>query len=244
VNGLKLEDPTVELAVANLKDGAGIVQLGDRCIAERDWIYDFSFPKSDGKPNPHLWTDPRYARCYAKVARDALSTSDPANAAYYAKNYNAFATLVDELDAAMRTAFATIPKRELLTYHDAYAYFAKDYGWNVIGAIQVSDVEEPTPREVGALIRQVKAEQVPAIFGSEVFPSPVLEQIGRETGVRYVDVLRDDDLPGRPGEAEHSWAGLMRFDYVTMTEALGGDAAALKAVAVPNVAPDGAEYPQ
>jgi ABC-type Zn uptake system ZnuABC Zn-binding protein ZnuA len=244
VNGLKLEDPTVELAESNLKDGAEIVTLGDRCIAEKDWIYDFSFPKSEGKPNPHLWTDPRYALCYAKVARDTLSQRDPGNASYYAKNYDAFEPMLEELDRAMRTSFATIPKRELLTYHDAYAYFSKDYGWKVIGAIQVSDFEDPTPREVADLITQIRAEKVPAIFGSEVFPSPVLEQIGKETHVRYVDVLRDDDLPGKPGEDEHSWVGLMHFDYVTMTESLGGDASALKAFKVRTVAPDEANYPQ
>ena len=100
----------------------------------------------------------------------------------------------------------------------------------MIGAIQVSDFEDPTPSEVAGLIDQVKAEGVPAIFGSEVFPSPVLEQIGKEAGVTYVDELRDDDLPGEPGDAEHSWLGLMRFDFVTMTEALGGDASALEGV--------------
>jgi hypothetical protein len=72
----------------------------------------------------------------------------------------------------------------------------------------------------------------------------VLEQIGREAGVEYVDVLRDDDLPGEPGDDEHSWYGLMRFDYVTMTEALGGDASALEALDVRNVVPDEADYPQ
>jgi ABC-type Zn uptake system ZnuABC Zn-binding protein ZnuA len=244
VNGLKLEDPTAELAFANLKDGAAIVQLGNRCIAQADWIHDFSFPRSDGKPNPHLWTDPTYARCYARVTRDVLSATDPANSAYYARNFRAFSRLVGELDRAMRTSFATIPRRVLLTYHDAYAYFARTYGWKVIGAIQVSDFEDPTAREVGELIRQVREERVPAIFGSEVFPSPVLEQIGREAGVRYIDVLRDDDLPGKPGEVQHSWAGLMRFDYVTMTEALGGDASTLKALRIRNVAPDAADYPQ
>jgi ABC-type Zn uptake system ZnuABC Zn-binding protein ZnuA len=144
----------------------------------------------------------------------------------------------------MRTAFATIPERKLLTYHDAYAYFAEDYDWEVIGAIQVADFGDPTPREVAELIEQVRAEGVPAIFGSEVFPSPVLEQIGREADVEYVDVLRDDDLPGEPGDVEHSWLGLMHFDYVTMTEALGGDAAALEAFEVRNVATDAANYPQ
>jgi len=244
LNGLVLEEPTKELAEDNLKDGADIVELGTIAIPESEYIYDFSFPKDGGKPNPHLWTDPTLALRYAEIVKDDMSERDPGNASYYAANYESFAAVIGEMDAAMRESFATIPKRELLTYHDAYAYFAKTYDWTVIGAIQVGDFEDPTPGEVAALIEQVRSEDIPAIFGSEVFPSPVLEQIGEEAGVKYVDVLRDDDLPGAPGEADHSWMGLMMFDYITMTEALGGDATALRAVEVRNVVPDVASYPQ
>ena len=127
---------------------------------------------------------------------------------------------------------------------NAFAYFANDYGWEVLGAIQPSNFDEPTPREVSDLINQVKDNKVKAIFGSEVFPSPVLEQIGRESGATYVDVLRDDDLPGEPGDTDHSFLGLMKFDYVTMVEALGGDASALKNLDVTDVSPDTAFYPQ
>ncbi len=246
INGLVLEEPTKELAEQTLKDGAEIVELGTLAIPESEYVYDFSFPESGGKPNPHLWTDPTYALKYAATIRDDLSERDPENAGYYAGNHDAFAAMVNEFDAAMRESFATLPRadRKLLTYHDAYAYFAQTYDWDVIGAIQVESFEEPTPKEVASLIDQVEAEGVPAIFGSEVFPSPVLEQIGREAGVEYVNVLRDDDLPGAPGDPEHSWAGLMRFDYITMTEALGGDASALEAFTPRDVAPDTAEYPQ
>ena len=244
INGLQLEEPTKDLANENLKEGADIVELGSETIPESEYIYDFSFPKEDGKPNPHLWTDPTLARRYAELVKDDVSERDPANADYYAANYDEFSRVVDGLDEAMRESFATIPNRELLTYHDAYAYFATTYDWDVIGAIQVSDFEDPTPAEVADLIDQVKGEGVPAIFGSEVFPSPVLEQIGREAGVTYVDELRDDDLPDEPGDENHSWLGLMRFDFITMTEALGGDATALERVPVVNVAPDNATYPQ
>jgi ABC-type Zn uptake system ZnuABC Zn-binding protein ZnuA len=246
VNGLKLEEPTTDLAKANMKDGADIVELGTRAISPSEYLYDFSFPKSGGKPNPHLWTDPPYAVRYALIVRNDLVKRDPANAAYYKANFAKFKAKVDAFDRAMRISFDTIPraKRKLLTYHDAYAYFGRDYGWDIIGAIQVSDFEDPTPKEVAALIDQVKATKVPAIFGSEVFPSPVLEQIGKEAGVKYVDVLRDDDLPGAPGDPEHSWMGLMHFDYVTMTEAMGGDATALKAFHPADVVPDTADYPQ
>ena len=244
VNGLKLEDPTLELAAANLKRGAEVVELGDRTITPADYLYDFSFPREGGKPNPHLWTNPPYAKDYARIARDTLARRDPANGERYAANYERFATKADELDAAMKAAGATVPRRELLTYHDAYAYFARHYGWRVIGAVQVSSFEEPTAREVAGLIQQVRQVGVPAIFGSEVFPSPVLAQIGTEAGVRYVDKLRDDDLPGAPGDPDHSWLGLMKFNFVTMVESLGGDASALKAVQVVDAAPDRALYPQ
>ena len=133
---------------------------------------------------------------------------------------------------------------KLVTYHDAYAYVGRRYGWEVVGAIQPSNFAEPTPSEVAALIDQVRAEDVSAIFGSEVFPSPVLEEIANEAGATYIDDLRDDDLPGEPGDAEHSYLGLMRFDYVTMIEGLGGQAPALRALDVSDVAPDGATYPQ
>jgi ABC-type Zn uptake system ZnuABC Zn-binding protein ZnuA len=246
INGLELEDPTKELAEANKPDGTEIVELGNATITPENYIYDFSFPEADGKPNPHLWTNPPMALRYAEIVRDTMADLDPANAATYSRNYDAFADVVAEFDAAMRESFATLQAadRKLLTYHDAYAYFAEEYDWTVIGAIQVSSFEDPTPKEIADLIVQVEREAVPAIFGSEVFPSPVLEQIGREAGVEYIDVLRDDDLPDEPRDANHSWLGLMRFDYVTMVEALGGDARPLRAFDVRNVAPDRAEYPQ
>jgi ABC-type Zn uptake system ZnuABC Zn-binding protein ZnuA len=180
------------------------------------------------------------------MIRDVLVLADPSNIDKYEANYVAVSKMVMDLDAAMKTSTETVPAndRKLLTYHDAYAYFALRYGYEVIGAIQPQSFEEPSPKDVAALIDQVKSKKIKAVFGSEVFPSPVLEQIGKETGVRYIDVLRDDDLPGEPGEADHSWAGLMKFNYITIVEALGGDAAALKAVSIDVNVPDKATYLQ
>jgi ABC-type Zn uptake system ZnuABC Zn-binding protein ZnuA len=246
VNGLKLEDPTVDLAKANKKDTTPIVEIGTTVLPESDYIYDFSFPKEDGKPNPHLWTDPNYAIKYAAVIRDQLSKLDPTNASYYSANYDAFAKKANELADALRADQKTVPNGnlKLLTYHDAYAYFAKDFGWQIIGALQPKSFSDPTPSEVARLIDQVKAEKVPTIFGSEVFPSSVLEEIGRATGARYEDSLRDDDLPGKPGDPDHSWLGLMKYDYSTMIKGLGGNPTNLDAVDVTSAVPDKAEYPQ
>ena len=246
VNGLKLEDPTMALAEANKKPEAEIVEIGTTVLPESDYIFDFSFPKEEGKPNPHLWTDPTYAIKYAAVIRDVLSERDPGNAATYAANYASFERQATALADALRADQATVPagRLKLLTYHDAYAYFAKTFGWEVVGAVQPKDFADPSPAEVADLIEQVKAQGVTTIFGSEVFPSKVLEEIGKATGARYEDTLRDDDLPGAPGEPEHSWLGLMRGNYVTMIKAFGGTTENLEKVDVIPAVPDTAVYPQ
>jgi ABC-type Zn uptake system ZnuABC Zn-binding protein ZnuA len=227
VNGLKLEEPTVKLAEANKKASAEIVQLGEQTLTPDQYLYDFSFPKENGSPNPHLWMNPMNALRYAEIARDTLVKRDAANADYYQKNYAAFKARIEALDKAIKDTIATIPaaNRKLLTYHDSFAYFAPRYGMTVIGAIQPSNFAEPSAKEVADLIKQVKDEKVPAIFGSEVFPSPVLDQIAKEAGAGYVDTLRDDDLPGQPGDANHSYLGIMTEDVATMAKALGGNPA-------------------
>lgn len=236
-NGLKLEEPTLKLAEANLKQGAEIVLLGEQTITPDQYMYDFSFPKEAGSPNPHLWPNPAFALRYAEVMRDALLKRDPANANYYGGNYDAFAERIAALEEAIKATVAGIPaeNRKLLTYHDSWAYFAPVYGMTVIGAIQPADFAEPSARDVAGIIEQIRAEQVPAVFGSEVFPSPVLEQIARETGAQYIDDLRDDDLPGAPGEAQHSYLGLMAANLRVMAEALGGDPSIMDQFDVANV---------
>lgn len=245
MNGLTLEEPTKELALANLPSGSEVCELGTTILPESAYIFDFSFPEEGGNPNPHLWTNPPMVVEYAELVRDVLSARDPGDADAYTANTAAFVASVEGLDAALRTASATIPvdRRLLLTYHDAYAYFAEEYGWTVLGAVQPASFDEPTPREVADLVDQIVELEVPAIFGSEVFPSPVLEQLAAETGADYVDDLRDDDLPGAPGDAQHSWFALMQFNFVTMIEALGGDASAI-AVLTPPDFDDTATYPQ
>ncbi|MEY3805285.1 MAG: hypothetical protein RIR69_97 [Actinomycetota bacterium] len=245
VNGLGLEDPSIELAENNAEN-AVVCELGTAVLPVSEWVYDFSFPEEGGKPNPHLWTNPPMVQQYLDVIRDVVIKLDPSNKASYEENHAKISQVVTDLDEAMKTAAETMPveNRKLLTYHDAYAYFALRYNFEVVGAIQPSSFEEPSPREIADLIEQVKSLGVKAVFGSEVFPSPVLAQIGAETGVRYIDVLRDDDLLGEPGDATHSWADLMKFNFTTMVEALGGDASALKAVVTDAGVTDKAFYPQ
>ena len=145
VNGLKLEEPTEGPRRGQHEDGAELVELGTMSIPEERVRLRLLVPQVGGQAQPAPLDRPEYALSYAKIVQDDLSKRDPGNAEYYAANYDKFAAMIGEFDTAMRASFATIPagNRKLLTYHDAYAYFGRDYGWEIIGAIQVCELRGP-----------------------------------------------------------------------------------------------------
>ena len=230
MNGAHLEGTTEKIARQNLKDPSKIYYLADNTLKADDektgFLYDFSFPRSEGAPNPHLWMNPEYALKYADLIRGWLSDADAKNKDYYQGNYDKFSALLQQLDVAIETDQASVPlaNRKLLTYHDSWAYWARRYGWTVIGAIQPSDFKEPSAKEVADLISQVKREKVPAIFGSEVFPSKTLQTISKESGATFEDKLRDDEPPGAVTDKNHTYVGMLVEDMKIMFSRLGGNA--------------------
>ena len=232
VNGLHLETPTVKLAEKVKHARTPILFLGDKTLAPADWKFDFSFPQSAGHPNPHLWPNIAFSLRYVEHIRDALAALSPGDAKTFQANAAAYGAELRRLDAAIFACIATIPikNRKLVTYHDSFAYFAPRYGMTVIGAVQPADFAEPSPKEVARMITQLRTENVPAIFGSEVFPSPVLEQIAKEARTAYIDQLRDDDLPGAVGDKHHSFIGMMASNLRIMTENLGGNPACMAGI--------------
>ena len=247
-NGLFLEEPTIDLAIANKQETAILLLLGNESITEQEWVFDFSFPESHGQPNPHLWTSPIMALKYGQLIHDKLVTLDPKNSTYYDSNWKELRSRLEALDKGIKASVATVPpeNRVLLTYHDSFPMFGLQYGVKILGAVQPSNFTEPSAREVARLITQIKETHVPAIFGSEVFPSPVMAQIAKESGAKFVDQLRDDDLPGMPGDLSHSYVGLILSDMEIMIPALGGNTSALADIDPSLVfkEPSTAVYPQ
>lgn len=231
VNGLHLESPTEKLANASKPKETKIYELGDNTITKDQWLFDFSFPKDQGDPNPHLWVNPKYAEAYAKLAAQQLTALDPAGKNYYATNLKNYLQRLNELDKVTRAVVASIPpqNRKLLTYHDSWAYWAREYGFDVIGAIQPADFQEPSAQDVAKLIDQIRKVGVPAIFGSEVYPSKVEEQIAREAKVKTANTA-DDELPGE-GSAnameninpQHTYIGMMANNLRVLASNLGGN---------------------
>ena len=209
-----------------------LLKLGDDTISQNQWIYDFSFPKEKGDPNPHLWLNVIYAMKFANLTRDKLKEMDPENANYYSTNSEKYNLLLKKLDDAIMQVVQTVPpeNRKLLTYHDSWAYFAQRYGMKVIGAVQSSDFGEPSPQDVAKLIDQIRSENVSTIFASEVFPSKIIDQIGKEGNVTFVQTLSDDVLPQQARDQNHTYVGMMLENMKKMIVPLGGNVWALKDV--------------
>ena len=230
VNGLHLESPTEKLANASKLKETKIFEMGSNTITQSQWMFDFSFPKDKGDPNPHLWVNTKYAEAYAKLAAQQLIALDPSGKDYYETNLKNYLGRLEALDKATREVVTSIPpeNRKLLTYHDSWAYWAREYGFDVIGAIQPSDFKEPSAQDVAKLVDQIKQVKVPAIFGSEVYPSKVEEQIALEAKVKTANTA-DDELPGE-GSAnamenknpEHTYIGMMVNNLRIIATNLGG----------------------
>jgi ABC-type Zn uptake system ZnuABC Zn-binding protein ZnuA len=239
IDGLNLEtdiEKTTENAISKFSN-IQLLKLGDNTITKDQWIFDFSFPKEKGNPNPHLWLNVEYAMKFANLTRDKLIEMDPANTKYYIENSKKYNDLLRELDEGIKKSIETIPveNKKLLTYHDSWAYFAPSYGMKVIGAIQASDFNDPSPRDVANLIDQIRIEKVPAIFASELFPTNIVDQIAKEGNIIVVETLSDDDLPGNPGDNNHSYVGMMLENMKNMIIPLGGNVKALKDINPQNI---------
>ena len=226
LNGLNLETGVEKLLRCCGNPRALVLKLAEQTVAQDEWIEASAAPVL-GLPNPHLWVNVDYARRYVERMRDGLCRLDPQHAEHYQHNAARLNDELAHLDQCITMAVATIPPphRRLVTYHDAWPYFARRYGFIVIKVVQPANFTEPSPREVARVVEQLRQTPVPAIFSSEIFPSKVPEKIAREAGVPRVDVLHDETLPGAPGEAEHSYQGMMQRNVTTIVTALGGNSA-------------------
>lgn len=251
--GLGLNPAVLRLVEEHLPEGAPVVLLAETALAEDDLaVGAFGHTHGDGgshshgdagghshgdeasrpAPNPHVWADPTNAMAMVAGIRDELVTIDPDGGEVYRDNARDLLQRIGALDEAIATATATIPAgtRTLVVYHDAWVYFGARYELEVVAAIQPADLSEPSARDVRRIIDQIRAEGVPKVFGSTEFPSDVLQTIAAETGAEHGAELSDDELPGEPGDPEHSYIGMMQRNARAIVTGLGGDPSAIDAV--------------
>jgi manganese/iron transport system substrate-binding protein len=170
-----------------------------------------------GAGNPHLWLDPAYAVRYVQTIRDALLEVDPANADAYRARAAAYIGEIEALDAWAKGEIGTIPteRRKLVTFHDAFPYFAAHYDLELVGVVLKSPGREPSAQEVAELVTEIKRHQIPTVYAEPQFNSRILELAARDSGVQVKRLYSDafDDQVG-------SYLGLMRYNVTSLIEGL------------------------
>jgi zinc/manganese transport system substrate-binding protein len=153
--------------------------------------------------DPHAWQDPRNGIVYVRNIVAGLSTADPANAADYQARGDRLSAELAAVDERLREAFAQIPeaRRKIVTSHDAFAYFAKAYGIEFVAPEGVSTQSEASAADVVRIIRQIKAENITALFAENISDPRLLAQIARETDVKIGGALYSDALSPPDGPA-------------------------------------------
>jgi ABC-type Zn uptake system ZnuABC Zn-binding protein ZnuA len=175
----------------------------------------------EGEANPHFWLDPTLVKQYylPKIVT-ALSAIAPADAATFQANAAAYGAQLDALDAELKAQIETIPQasRKLVTFHDAFPYFARHYGFELVGVVLSNVGQEPTASELAALVQKVKAAGVKAVFSEAQFNPKLAQALADEAGIKQVVTTLYNDALG-PAPAD-SYLGMMRWNVDQIVEAL------------------------
>jgi len=174
-----------------------------------------------GGEDPHAWQSVANAKIYVGNVRDALVAADPAGKAVYEANAAAYQTKLDALEAEIKATVARIPvdRRKAITSHDAFGYFVKAYGIAFIAPQGVSTEAEASAKDVARIIRQIKAEKVPAVFLENITNPRLAEQIARESGAKIGGRLYSDALSAESGPAG-TYIAMMKHNISQIEKAL------------------------
>jgi len=140
----------------------------------------------DRSGNPHIWLDPEYAKLGIKNLVTALVKLDPKGESLYRKREAAYLVRLDSLSAAISAQFAGLSDRRLITYHDAWPYFARRFGLDIIATVEPIPGQEPSAKELARLVDLIRREQIKVITTEPQLPSALPNMLAGETGVKVV----------------------------------------------------------
>ena len=218
-NGSGLEEWWDKTIRSVKKPDVPVIELSKGLATIRMPGHDGGHGHAEGQ-DPHVWLDPNLVKAYVDKIRDALSRADGANAGFYADRAKAYQVKLDELDAWIRTEVEKIPtaRRKIVTFHDAFQYFANRYGLAVKGFVVVSPGKEPSAKALAELTRRIKEEQIPAVFAEADFSPKMLEVLAKDAGVKVVTNLYDDSLSSGP--PADTYINMLRHNVTQMVSAL------------------------
>ena len=174
-----------------------------------------------GKADPHAWQSIANAKIYVANIRDGLIAADAADKADFETTAKTYLAKLDQLEREVKAAIAAIPpkNRKIITTHDAFGYFGRAYGMSFIAPQGVSTETEPSAKDIATIIRQIKAQRIPAVFLENISDDRLMQQIARESGAKIGDKLYSDAL-SKPGAGADTYIGMMQNNIAAFTKAL------------------------
>ena len=169
--------------------------------------------------NAHVWLDPALAVVQVKNIADGLAAADPVNAQAYQENAQAYIARIEALHAEMSAMLEPVKGKRIITFHEAFPYFASAFGIEIAGVIEHEPGEEPGTREIAKICDLVKEMEIKALFVEPQYPQKVAETISRETGAK---VYMLDPVVTGDGSME-SYETVMRGNARVLLEALDGE---------------------
>jgi ABC-type Zn uptake system ZnuABC Zn-binding protein ZnuA len=222
-NGFGLDDfllPVFDTAkqpnAVHVVAAQGLESLGEELPAEAQKAAGHSGDADHAHESPHFWQDPLLAVHYVERIRDGLAQADPVNAPVYQAIALRYIHQLQDLHQEIARTLDQVPpqRRHLVTYHNAFEYFARRYGWQTSYFV-VGDGSEASPGQVSAVMTRLKEQGIPAVFAEPQFRSDLLDQAAQDAGVPvgiiYSDVL-DDTVP--------TYIEMMRFNARSLAQHL------------------------
>jgi zinc/manganese transport system substrate-binding protein len=184
---------------------------------------DHGHGHAHGEADPHAWQSVKLAQQYVSNIAQALCKVDAQGCDMYKQNAKNYSAELTRLDADIATAWAAIPvaSRKVITSHDAFAYYARDHQVRFLAAQGTSTDAQASAQGIARLVRQIKAEQIKALFVENIADARLIEQIGRETGVKPSGSLYSDSLSA-PGGNAATYITMMRHNTQALTNAVKG----------------------
>ena len=222
LNGLGLEKAELQRAVKQSKVASAEATAGIKPLAadEHHHEHNHGHDHDHGEFDPHVWNDPVLMQRYAANVAIALIKADPAGSRYYQQRFKDYQNVLNQLNNYANQQFGAVApaKRKVLTGHDSFAYLGKRYQVKFISPQGVSSEAEPSARQITAIIRQIKAENVKAVFTENIKDGRMIARIAKETGVKVSGGLYADALSS--GAPAGTYADMFRYNVRVMSEAM------------------------
>lgn len=218
---------TLEKADAFVVNGAGMESFLDKVVKQQKNLKIIDASKSDeinllkdgDEENPHVWLSVTYSIEQVKAITSQLCEADPAHADAYRKNALDYVTKLDKLRTQMHEELDNLPHKDIVTFHEAFPYLAKEFKLNVVSVIEREPGTEPTPQELEETIRQVNALPVKVLFTEPQYSPSAAKTIAAETGAKVYQL--DPVVTGEANEqAMDAYIDAMKKNMEVLKEAL------------------------